>query len=224
MEVKIESSWKNALQKEWTKDYFKQLTEFVRREYQTKSGCIFPKPNEIFRAFEACPIDDVRVVILGQDPYPTRGHAHGLCFSVESDVRPLPKSLNNIYKEIQTDLGIEMHENGNLNRWASQGVLLLNTVLTVEEGKAGSHQNRGWEQFTDAVISTLNAERKNVVYLLWGSKAIQKGKAINREDNLVLTAPHPSPLSAYRGFFGCKHFSQSNSYLTLQGFPPIDWS
>lgn len=224
MDVKIENSWKEALTSEWEKEYFVNLTEFVRDEYGSKKGLIFPKANQIFRAFDACPIDKVRVVILGQDPYPTRGHAHGLSFSVESNVRPLPKSLNNIYNEIQSDLALEMQPHGDLNRWASQGVLLLNAVLTVQEGLAASHQNKGWEQFTDAVISVLNEQRENIVYLLWGSKAIQKGSAIDRNKNLVLTAPHPSPLSAYRGFFGSKHFSKTNDYLSSKGFQPIDWS
>lgn len=224
MQVKIENSWNEALSNEWSKDYFKRLTDFVRQEYQTKRGSIFPKPNQIFRAFDACPVDNVRVVILGQDPYPTRGHAHGLSFSVEQNVQPLPKSLKNIYKEIQSDLNLQMQPHGDLNRWAEQGVLLLNAVLTVQEGMAGSHQGKGWEQFTDAVISTLNEKRQNVVYLLWGSKAIQKGSAIDRSNNLILTSPHPSPLSAYRGFFDCKHFSKTNDYLLSKGFEPIDWS
>lgn len=223
MPIKIDPSWKIALQSEFEKPYFIELTEKVRQLYTKKKDIIFPKGSQIFRAFDLCPFDEVKVVILGQDPYPTRGHAHGLCFSVEPDVRPFPKSLNNIFKEIQSDLGQPFPENGNLERWAKQGVLLLNTVLTVEEGKPDSHKGIGWEQFTDAVIQKINAEKKGVVFLLWGSKAIAKSEMIDASKHLVLTAVHPSPLSAYRGFFGCQHFSKTNAYLKMMKFNPIQW-
>lgn len=223
MEVAIESSWKNVLSREFEKDYFINLVNFVKSEYAAHPGRIFPKGNQIFRAFDACSFDQVRVVILGQDPYPTRGHAHGLCFSCEPDVRPLPKSLNNIYKELNADLGISIPENGDLNRWAEQGVLLLNATLTVREGQPESHAGKGWELFTDAVINALNEHKTNVVYMLWGSKAQRKAENVNRNKNLILTAPHPSPLSAHRGFFGCKHFSQCNEYLRRSGLSEINW-
>ena len=223
MDVKIEQSWKEVLQEEFDKDYFKALISFVKEEYQNYPNETFPKGSQIFRAFEACPFDEVRVVILGQDPYPTRGHAHGLCFSVNSDVRPLPKSLKNIYKEITSDLGIVCPEDGDLNRWATQGVLLLNTVLTVREGTPESHAGKGWEVFTDAVLQKISQNKSNVVYMLWGSKAQQKADSLNEEKNLVLKAPHPSPLSAYRGFFECKHFSKANAYLSNNGKSIIEW-
>jgi uracil-DNA glycosylase len=170
-----------------------------------------------------CPIDDLKVVILGQDPYPTKGHAHGLCFSVEPDVKPFPKSLLNIFKEIQLDLGISMPENGNLTRWAEQGVLLLNSVLTVEEGKPDSHKGFGWEKFTDSVIQTINEQKSGVVFMLWGSKAISKEVFIDSSKHLILKAVHPSPLSAYRGFFGCKHFSKTNEFLRMMEQTEIQW-
>jgi uracil-DNA glycosylase len=223
MLINIDPSWKIALQSEFEKPYFIQLTEKVRQLYTERKDFIFPKGSQIFRAFDLCPFDEVKVVILGQDPYPTRGHAHGLCFSVEPDVRPFPKSLNNIFKEIQSDLGQAFAENGNLERWAKQGVLLLNTVLTVEEGKPDSHKGIGWEQFTDAVIQKINAEKKGVVFLLWGSKAIAKSEMIDANKHLVLTAVHPSPLSAYRGFFGCQHFSKTNEFLNSKGLKNINW-
>ncbi|MFT5859504.1 MAG: uracil-DNA glycosylase [Flavobacteriaceae bacterium] len=223
MNMNMEVSWSEKLSGEFDKTYFKQLVDFVRNEYEEYSDTIFPKENEIFRAFEQCPFEEVKVVILGQDPYPTRGNANGLCFSVESNVRPLPKSLVNIYTEIKSDVGRTFHENGDLNRWASQGVLLLNSVLTVREGEPDSHKNKGWEQFTDAVIQQLNSEKSDVVYILWGNKAIRKAKNVSREKNLVLTAPHPSPLSSYRGFFGCKHFSKTNDYLAKLGKQEIIW-
>ncbi|XOV68637.1 MAG: uracil-DNA glycosylase [Fluviicola sp.] len=223
MDVKIESSWKKALENEFSKPYFKNLVSFVKEEYQKYPGGIFPEGSQIFRAFDACPLDKVKVVILGQDPYPTKGHAHGLCFSCEPDVRPLPKSLKNIYKELQSDLGIEPPENGDLNRWAEQGVFLLNASLTVREGQPESHAGKGWEQFTDAVIQTLNEKKTKVVYLLWGSKAQRKAENVDEANNLILRAPHPSPLSAHRGFFGSKPFSRCNAYLKQAGLEEIDW-
>ena len=221
MEVKMESSWKEVLSTEFDQSYFSELVDFIKSEYSSKP--IFPQGNQIFRAFDAAPFEQVRVVILGQDPYPTRGHAHGLCFSVEPDVRPLPKSLKNIYTEIESDLGIQSPEHGDLNRWAEQGVLLLNSVLTVQEGAADSHKGKGWERFTDVVIQKLNEQKQNVVYILWGSKAIKKAESVDRNKNLVITSPHPSPLSAYRGFFGSKPFSQTNEYLVSKGLEPIEW-
>lgn len=223
MEIEIEDSWKNVLKGEFGKPYFIELKSYIDSEYLTKSGAVFPEKNQIFRAFSECPFDKVKVVILGQDPYPTKGHAHGLCFSVEEDVKPFPKSLVNIFKEIEADLNIPFPENGSLVRWAKQGVLLLNTVLTVREGEAGSHVNKGWEKFTDAVISELNNNLEGVVYLLWGSKAQEKGKNIDVSKNYVLNSVHPSPLSSYRGFFGCKHFSKTNEYLISKGKNPIFW-
>lgn len=223
MEVKIDKSWKQELSSEFEKEYFKSLIEFVKSEYETHLNSIFPKENQIFRAFDACPFDQVKVVILGQDPYPTRGHAHGLCFSVESDVRPLPKSLNNIYKELNSDLGIAPRENGDLAQWSEQGVLLLNSVLTVREGEANSHKGKGWECFTDAVIEKLANNREGIVYILWGAKAQQKGTVVDASKNKIITSPHPSPLSSYRGFFDSKPFSQTNEYLVQQGLAPIQW-
>ncbi|MFM7683703.1 MAG: uracil-DNA glycosylase, partial [Bacteroidota bacterium] len=199
------------------------LTNDIRQLYTDKKGLVFPKANQIFRAFELCPFDQVKVVLLGQDPYPTSGHAHGLSFSVEPDVRPFPKSLTNIFKEIQSDLGKSFPSNGNLERWAKQGVLLLNTVLTVEEGKPDSHYGLGWEKFTDAVIQKINSEKEGVVFMLWGSKAIAKELMIDKSKHLILKSVHPSPLSAYRGFFGCKHFSKSNEFLLMLEKPEIDW-
>lgn len=223
MEVKIEQSWKEQLQSEFSKSYFKELVAFVKKEYKTYPDQIFPSGNNIFRAFDECPFDQVRVVILGQDPYPTHGHAHGLCFSVEPNVKPLPKSLINIYKEISEDLGLELSgRNGDLSHWAKQGVLLLNATLTVREGLPESHANKGWEMFTDEVIRKIS-KKQNVVYMLWGSKAIRKAEHVPKDQNLILTAPHPSPLSAYRGFFGCGHFSKANEYLTQLGKTPVKW-
>jgi len=223
MDVKLEDSWKNVLSEEFEKPYFTELTRFIRNEYQNKPGKIFPKGNQIFNALNFCPLSKVKVVILGQDPYPTIGHAHGLCFSVEEQVRPLPKSLNNIFREIENDLGITNPENGNLLRWANQGVLLLNAVLTVEEGKPDSHSKIGWEQFTDAIIKSLNENSEGIVYLLWGSKAQEKASKVDQQRNLILKSVHPSPLSAYRGFFGSGHFSKTNEYLINQGKNPINW-
>lgn len=223
MDLAIESSWKNVLGNELKKKYFAKLIQFVESEYANYPGAIFPDENQIFRAFNACSFDDVRVVILGQDPYPTKGHAHGLCFSCEAEVRPLPKSLKNIYKELNADIGLEISEIGDLNHWAEQGVLLLNATLTVREGEPESHANHGWEVFTDAVVNALNENKSNVVYMLWGGKAQRKAENVNRNNNLILTAPHPSPLSAYRGFFGSKHFSQCNNYLKESGLTQINW-
>lgn len=220
MNVKIEESWKKALAEEFEKPYFENLVNFVKYEYETRD--VFPKAKYIFRAFDECPVENVKVVILGQDPYPTPGNANGLCFSVNPEVN-LPGSLRNIYKEIENDLGKKMNKNGDLTNWAKQGVLLLNATLTVNSGNPGSHQNKGWEEFTDAAIKALNEKCSKMVYLLWGSYAQKKGAHINRKNNLVLEATHPSPLSAHRGFFGCKHFSKTNAYLIMNGIDPIDW-
>ena len=220
MDVKIEQSWKAHLADEFQKDYFKQLTDFVRHEYQNTT--VYPRGNHIFNAFEHCPFDKVKVVLLGQDPYHEPGQAHGLCFSVQDGI-PFPPSLINIFKEIETDLEKPLPKSGDLTKWASQGVLLLNATLTVRAHVAGSHQNKGWETFTDAVIDRLNSDRNHIVYLLWGSYAQRKGSFINSSRNLVLKSAHPSPLSAYRGFFGNRHFSQANDYLIASGQTPIAW-
>ena len=220
MDVKIEQSWKEWLQPEFEKENFKQLTAFVRDEY--RQGTVYPPGSLIFSAFNHCPFDKVKVVILGQDPYHEPGQAHGLCFSV-NDGTPFPPSLINIFQEIKSDLGKTMPSSGNLLRWADQGVLLLNATLTVRAHQAGSHQNKGWEAFTDAVIHDLAAERSHIVYMLWGSYAQRKGSFIDTNRNLVLQSAHPSPLSAYRGFFGCRHFSKANDYLIATGQSPIDW-
>jgi uracil-DNA glycosylase len=223
MNVAIHPSWKEVLKDEFEKSYFIRLVNVIRQLYIDKKDFIFPKGSQIFRAFDLCPFDQLKVVILGQDPYPTRGHAHGLCFSVEPHVKPFPKSLNNIFKEIQDDLGIPMPVDGNLERWANQGVLLLNTVLTVEEGRPDSHKGVGWENFTDAVIEKINQEKEGVVFILWGSKAIEKEVMIDKTRHLILKSVHPSPLSAYRGFFGCKHFSKTNEFLRMLEKKEIDW-
>lgn len=220
MEVHIEDSWKQVLQPEFDKPYFEMLTSFVRREYSSKQ--CFPPGPLIFNAFNACPFHNVRVVIIGQDPYHDVGQAHGLCFSVNEGVA-IPPSLENIYKELNRDLGLPIPTSGNLQRWAEQGVLMLNATLTVEAHHPGSHQNKGWEELTDAAIQALNTQREHIVYMLWGSYAQRKGQFIDRRKNLVLTAPHPSPLSAYRGFIGCGHFSAANHYLVQQGQQPIQW-
>ena len=220
MEVRIEDSWKARLQIEFDKPYFDSLTQFVRGEYATTT--VYPPGREMFAAFDACPFDNVRVVILGQDPYHEPSQAHGLCFSVNDGV-PFPPSLVNIFKEIESDLGKPIPSSGNLLRWAQQGVLLLNATLTVRAHQAGSHQNKGWETFTDAVIHRLADEREHIVFMLWGSYAQRKGAFIDRSKHLVLQSPHPSPLSAYRGFFGNKHFSRTNEYLVQHGYNPIDW-
>jgi uracil-DNA glycosylase len=220
MDVKIEQSWKERLADEFEKPYFKQLTDFVRKEYS--KAVVYPPAGLIFNAFNHCPFPRVKVVLLGQDPYHEPGEAHGLCFSVRDGVR-FPPSLYNIFKELQSDLGIPAPLSGDLTRWADQGVLLLNATLTVQAHKAGSHQNKGWETFTDAVIGKLSAEREHIVYILWGAYAQRKGAMLDRSRNLVLASPHPSPLSAARGFFGNKHFSQANAYLTATGQSPIEW-
>ncbi len=220
MNVKIEASWKQALASEFEKPYFKELTDFVRQEYQ--SSTVYPPGSYIFNAFEHCPFDKVKVVILGQDPYHEPGQAHGLSFSVQDGI-PFPPSLVNIFKELGSDLGKPTPTSGNLLRWADQGVLLLNATLTVRAHMAGSHQNHGWETFTDAVIHKLAENRSHLVYILWGSYAQKKGTFIDATRNLVLKSAHPSPLSAYRGFFGSKPFSKANDYLIVTGQEPIDW-
>ena len=220
MNVRIDESWRRVLQPEFDKPYFELLTGFVRHAYRT-TQC-FPPAGQIFRAFDLCPFDKVRVVIIGQDPYHDVNQAHGLCFSVQDGV-PAPPSLVNIYKELQRDLGKPIPSSGNLTHWAEQGVLLLNATLTVEAHRAGSHQGKGWEELTDAAIQALNNQRSNIVFMLWGSYAQRKGQYIDRRKHLVLTAVHPSPLSAYRGFIGCGHFSQANAYLQQHGQTPINW-
>lgn len=220
MDVKIEESWKACLQEEFDKSYFKKLTEFVRKEYTDKT--VYPPAKLIFNAFDRCPFHAVKVVIVGQDPYHEPGQAHGLCFSVGNGVS-LPPSLQNIYKEIQQDLGKQIPQSGNLERWATQGVLLLNATLTVQAHRAGSHQGKGWEEFTDAVIRHLATEREHLVFILWGAYAQRKGESIDANKHLILKSPHPSPLSAHRGFFGNKHFSRANDYLKAHGRQPIDW-
>lgn len=220
MKVRIEPSWEQLLQPEFDQPYFKELTDFVRMEYRTKT--VFPPASMIFNAFDQCPLDSVKVVIIGQDPYHGPGQAHGLCFSVHPGV-DIPPSLVNIFKEIENDLGIGAPESGDLTRWARQGVLLLNATLTVEAHKAGSHQNKGWEQFTDAVIHRLTEQKKNLVFMLWGSYAQRKGAFIPVDQHLVLKSVHPSPLSAYRGFNGCGHFSATNTYLQKTGQSTITW-
>ena len=218
--VKIEASWGKVLADEFEKPYFKALTEFVRHEYG--QGPCYPPGKQIFAAFDLCPFDKVNVVIIGQDPYHEPGQAEGLCFSVAQGVTP-PPSLVNIFKEIEDDLGTPPPPDGSLRRWAEQGVLLLNATLTVRAHMAGSHQRRGWEEFTDAVISRLAQERTGIVFILWGSYAQRKGAVIDRTRHLVLQSAHPSPLSAYRGFFGNHHFSTANAYLEKQGLAPIQW-
>ena len=220
MDVRIEASWKSKLNTEFEKEYFLRLSEFVKEEYRTKT--IYPPGSLIFNAFNLCPFQKVKAVIIGQDPYHGPGQAHGLCFSVREGT-DFPPSLINIFKEIESDLGIKRPVNGNLERWAAQGVLLLNATLTVMAHQAGSHQKRGWEQYTDSVISTLNNEKENIVFFLWGAYAQKKGESIDRSKHLVLESVHPSPLSAYQGFFGNKHFSRCNEYLKAHGKEPINW-
>lgn len=221
-EIRLEDSWKERLADEFSREYMSRLREFL---LQRKRGgtVIYPPGRQIFNALNSTPFNDVSVVILGQDPYHGRGQAHGLCFSVQEGV-DLPPSLVNICKELESDLGLAKPSSGNLQQWAGQGVLLLNAVLTVEHGQAGSHQGKGWERFTDRVVHELNAGREDLVFMLWGGYAKKKGSAIDRSRHLVLTAPHPSPLSAHRGFFGCRHFSKANQWLEQKGKPPIDWS
>lgn len=221
MDVKIEPSWKKVLESQFDKEYFLRLVEFVRSEYQT--GTVYPPAKFIFRAFELTPFDKVKVVILGQDPYHGRGQANGLCFAVNKGVR-LPPSVQNIYKEITTDLGHSpLYPDGDLEEWAKQGVLLLNATLTVSEKSPGSHQNKGWEQFTDAVIKTLSDQKEHLVFILWGAYAQKKGAVIDSEKHLVIKSAHPSPFSAHSGFFGSQPFSKCNNYLSLFGREPINW-
>lgn len=220
MNVKIAADWQEILQPEFDKPYFEQLTQFVRAEYGITT--VYPAGRNIFRAFDKCPFSELKVVIIGQDPYHGVGQANGLCFSVNDGV-PFPPSLQNIFKEIQSDLGTAVPQSGNLDRWAEQGVLLLNSVLTVRAHEAASHAGRGWEQFTDAVVRTINERKQGVVYMLWGSYAQRKGQVVDSSKNFVLKSVHPSPLSVYRGFFGCKHFSQANAYLQSVGKTPIIW-
>lgn len=220
MDVRLEASWKEQLKEEFDKPYFKQLAEFVRAEYSAKT--VYPPPACIFQALDLVPFGKVRVVILGQDPYHGPGQAHGLCFSVPEGA-PMPPSLRNIFQEIHDDLALPIPKSGNLKHWADQGVLLLNATLTVEAGQAGSHQKKGWEEFTDAIVKKLSEGREGLVFLLWGAYAQKKGEHIDRAKHLVLTAPHPSPLSAHNGFFGCRHFSKANDYLVSKGEKPIAW-
>lgn len=220
MNVKIEQTWKDALASEFDKDYFIKLTDFVRAEYMSGKK-IYPAPANIFNAFNLCPLDKVKVVMIGQDPYHEPGQAHGLCFSVLPPT-PVPPSLVNIYKEIENDLGRPSVTHGDLTHWAEQGVLMLNATLTVQAHRAASHVGKGWEQFTDAVIRTV-AGRDNVVYMLWGSYAQRKAEFVNPQNNLILKSVHPSPLSAHRGFFGNHHFSRANEYLAAHGMTPIEW-
>ena len=220
MNVKIEQSWKELLKSEWDAEYFRTLTEFVRTEYSTCR--IFPPASKIFAAFDSCPVNGLKVVILGQDPYHGYGQANGLCFSVEDGVR-FPPSLINKFREVSSDTGAPMPTSGNLERWAKQGVLLMNATLTVRENCAGSHQGRGWEQFTDNVIKAISEKCNNIVFILWGSYAIKKRELIDGGKHLILTSVHPSPLSAHRGFFGNHHFSLANDYLKKHGREIIEW-
>lgn len=218
--VKIEDSWKKALENEFGKTYFKELTKFVKSEY--KEHKVYPQPKDIFRAFDMCPFEKVKVVIIGQDPYHGASQANGLSFAVHEGIR-IPPSLQNIFKEIKNDVGIEPIQNGDLSRWATQGVLLLNATLTVRASSPGSHQDKGWEEFTDAAIKALSDQRENLVFMLWGNYAKKKGAVIDRSKHLVLESAHPSPFSAHNGFFGCKHFSKANKYLQEHKEKEIDW-
>ncbi|MBE6014044.1 MAG: uracil-DNA glycosylase [Lachnospiraceae bacterium] len=217
----IDNDWLPALKAEFGKPYYKELYSFVREEYS--KTVVYPPADDIFNAFHFTPLSEVKVVILGQDPYHNVNQAHGLCFSVPKSQKDIPPSLQNIYKELQDDCGCYIPNNGYLEKWARQGVLLLNTVLTVRAHQAASHQGKGWEIFTDAVITAVNAQDRPIVYLLWGSPARRKASMLTNPKHLILEAPHPSPLSAYRGFFGCKHFSKANAFLTEHGLSPIDW-
>lgn len=219
--VKIDPSWEKILEKEFNQEYFEKLTEFVKKEYSNET--VYPLGKNIFRAFELCPFDQVKVVIIGQDPYHGPGQANGLCFSVNNGVQ-LPPSLQNIYKELASDLGVSAPQTGELENWSRQGVLLLNATLTVRANQAGSHQKKGWEQFTDAVIKTISDQKENVVFILWGKYAQDKGKVIDRTKHFVITSAHPSPLSAYNGFFGSKPFSKTNDFLLKNLIKPIDWT
>lgn len=220
MNIEIEESWREVLKDEFKKPYFETLTDFVKDEYENHT--VYPPVSLIFNAFDRCPYEDVKVVIVGQDPYHQPYQANGLSFSVNEGVT-LPPSLRNIYKEIYRDLGTEITDSGDLERWSRQGVLLLNSILTVRADNAGSHQQKGWEKFTDAVIQKLSSDRENIVFILWGSYAQQKGRGIDKKRHLVLTSPHPSPLAAHRGFFGNSHFSKTNNYLKLNNKEPINW-
>lgn len=220
MDVNLEPTWKKALGAAFQSDYFLELSRFVKNEYQDHT--VFPPGAKIFSAFWQCPLPSVKVVILGQDPYHGLGQAHGLAFSVAPGV-PFPPSLLNIFKELKSDLGLDLPPNGDLSRWAAQGVFLLNATLTVRANAAGSHQNQGWETFTDEVIRTVSSQSEQVVFLLWGAYAQKKANLIDSNKHLILTAPHPSPLSAYRGFLGCGHFSKANAYLETTGRSPIAW-
>jgi uracil-DNA glycosylase len=216
----INNDWAKALSPEYKKPYYRELFDFVGKEYATHE--IYPPGDDIFNAFHLTPLSEVKCVIIGQDPYHNVGQAHGLCFSVKPDVE-IPPSLVNIYKELQDDLGCYIPNNGYLVKWAKQGVLMLNAVLTVRAHQAASHQGKGWEQFTDAAIRIINEQNRPVVFLLWGSFAQKKADMLNNPNHLILKAPHPSPLSAYRGFFGCRHFSKANAFLEANGVAPIDW-
>ncbi len=220
MDVNIETTWKLKFKEEFEKDYFIKLSDFVKDEYRHKT--VFPPGGLIFNAFNLCPFDKVKVVIIGQDPYHGPGQAHGLCFSVREGI-DYPPSLINIFKEVEMDTGLRRPASGNLERWALQGVLLLNATLTVRAHQAGSHQKKGWEEFTDSVIRAINHDKLNIVFFLWGAYAQKKGESIDRSKHLVLESVHPSPLSASRGFFGNKHFSRCNDYLNVHGIEPINW-
>ena len=217
----ITNDWLDTIKSEFAKPYYKELYQFVLQEYNTH--VVYPPADDIFNAFHLTPLSEVKVLILGQDPYHGEHQAHGLCFSVLPDQPEIPPSLQNIYKELEDDLGCDIPNNGYLEKWAKQGVLMLNTVLTVRAHQANSHQGKGWEQFTDAIISAVNAQDRPIVYLLWGRPAQSKIPMLTNPRHLILKAPHPSPLSAYRGFFGCKHFSQTNEFLQKNGIEPIDW-
>lgn len=223
MNFPADSSWYPILLDEFKSPYFQVLQEKVAQAYLLSDPLVFPPQDQLFKAFEYCPWEDLHVVILGQDPYPTKGHANGLCFSVAADVRPLPKSLHNIFKERSSDLQLPDLPNGNLDHWARQGILLLNTVLTVQEGQPDSHKNWGWEQFTDAVIEKIATEKENIVFILWGAKAQAKASRIDSSKHLILKAVHPSPLAAHRGFFGSKPFSKTNAFLRMLCKQEIRW-
>ena len=217
----ITNDWLDAIQTEFSKPYYKELFEFVKEEYSRVT--VYPPSDDIFNAFHFTPLSKVKVLILGQDPYHNVHQAHGLSFSVPDDQKDIPPSLQNIYKELQEDLGCRVPNNGYLKKWADQGVLLLNTVLTVRAHQANSHQGKGWEHFTDAIIKAVNEQDRPLVCMLWGRPAQNKGRILDNPEHLVLKAPHPSPLSAFRGFFGCKHFSRANTYLREHGMEPVDW-
>ena len=221
-EIRLDPSWKNSLEKDFTQPYMISLRQFLL-ERKGSGAIIYPPGEFIFNALNSTPFDAVKVVILGQDPYHGPGQAHGLCFSVQDGVA-VPPSLLNIYKELEADLGSSRLPGGNLQHWAEQGVLLLNAVLTVERSRAGAHQGKGWEKFTDRIVRELNESRDGLVFMLWGSYAMKKGAMIDRSRHLVLTAPHPSPLSAHRGFFGCRHFSKANAWLEQHGQSPVNWA